>query len=272
MNKSSVVFHGQGNVLYCEDGVNLTQTKIIFHGDNSLVYLSSTDFPYRAIIHVWHNSLFFIGRDAIINKVGKLTAFCGEQTSLFIGDDALIANGVIIRTTDAHMVYDCETHKRVNPAKNVFIGDHVWLGEGATILKGTVIGSGSIVGSQSLCANKRIPSNESWAGNPARRIAQNVFFTRLACNDYSREQIDRSMKRNIDKYTYVPQRKKSSSRVERTIDRVRRHFALRNFESCFPEVVQNILDESTDARDLLRRIQKMNEETRPNKCRFTIVR
>ena len=58
----------------------------------------------------------------------------------------------------------------------MLIGDHVWLGQSSFILKDTTIGSGSIVGAMGVVAGKTIPSNTSWAGNPAKQIASDIFW------------------------------------------------------------------------------------------------
>ena len=44
------------------------------------------------------------------------------------------------------------------------------------LLKGTQIDSGSIIGAASLVAGKKVPYNESWGGNPCRKIADSIFW------------------------------------------------------------------------------------------------
>ena len=53
--------------------------------------------------------------------------------------------------------------KPVHIKENVFIGAH------SIILKGVVIGENSIIGAGSV-VTKSIPSNQIWAGNPAKYI------------------------------------------------------------------------------------------------------
>ena len=67
----------------------------------------------------------------------------GEGTKVNIGSDCIFADRVHIRTTDQHAIYD-ENRKRINPAKDVYIGNHVWLGKEAIIMKGVRIGNGAI--------------------------------------------------------------------------------------------------------------------------------
>ena len=46
MKNSKIVFNGEGNVLICEDGVNLVNSSITFNGDDSVVYLSKNRHNY----------------------------------------------------------------------------------------------------------------------------------------------------------------------------------------------------------------------------------
>ena len=64
--------------------------------------------------------------DGYINSHTRIECF----TKISIGSDATIAEGVVIRDSDSH-VMDGKPEKA--PIK---IGDHVWIGMGATIFKG----------------------------------------------------------------------------------------------------------------------------------------
>jgi len=58
--------------------------------------------------------------------------------------------------------------------KPVIIGDNVWIGMNACILPGIEIGDNSIIGSGSV-VTRNVPSNEVWAGNPARCIKKLIL-------------------------------------------------------------------------------------------------
>ncbi|NGM18316.1 hypothetical protein GMI70_10005 [Eggerthellaceae bacterium zg-893] len=174
MANSKIVFKGKGNILYCEEGVRLSGSRIAFNGDNSLVYLRRSKDALMLGIDMYNANVFVMGIDCYTN--GVFHAILSEGRHVFVGDHALLSFGIWVRTADPHLVYDVETHQRINPSRHVFIGDHVWIGQSAFILKGTIIGSGSIVGAASVVTGKKIPSNASWGGNPARSIRNGVFW------------------------------------------------------------------------------------------------
>jgi acetyltransferase-like isoleucine patch superfamily enzyme len=91
-----------------------------------------------------------------------------------IGNNVKIGGGARIFDTDFHSlnpllrlnsITDC-VNKRKLP---VIIEDNVFIGAHSTILKGVVIGQNSVVGACSV-VTKSIPSNQIWAGNPAKFI------------------------------------------------------------------------------------------------------
>lgn len=47
--ESTIVFKGNNNVLFCENGVKLFRTNINFEANNSLIYLSSTKYGQYGI-------------------------------------------------------------------------------------------------------------------------------------------------------------------------------------------------------------------------------
>ena len=171
---SRIEFRGCNNILYLEDGVRLHNSSIVFHGSNSLVVIGKSRHVYRLNVAIYHDSVFSIGRDCYLN--GVLNAIVSERCHIIIGSDCLISFGVWMRTADPHLVYDLESGKRINPSKSIVLGDHVWLGQSCLILKGSVIGSGSILGGAAVLAGKVVPSNTSWAGNPARAVRSNVMW------------------------------------------------------------------------------------------------
>ena len=200
MQNSDIRFNGTGNILVVEKGIKLVGSNIKFFASNSVIYLSSNSHNYMLDITVHNNSAVFIGKNNYFN--GALHATVSEQKNLFIGDEGLFAFGIWIRTADAHLVYSTQTKQRVNPSKSVFIGDHVWVGQDAFVLKGSRVASGSIIGAASVCVGKHINSNESWAGNPARKICADVFWDETCVHNFTDREVSEHETFNSDKYIY----------------------------------------------------------------------
>lgn len=107
------------------------------------------------------------------NNVGISHAALIAHDNLTIGDDVIIGSGSSIFTSDFHSLdptkrvvekgCGCAAHKPVIIGRNAFIGAH------CIILKGVSIGENSVVGAGSV-VTQSIPSNQIWAGNPARYI------------------------------------------------------------------------------------------------------
>lgn len=94
----------------------------------------------RAII----NSMVEIGKGCIINSGTIIEHECK------IGDFTHIAPGSVL-------------------TGNVTVGKEVFIGANATIIPGVTIGDNAVVGAGAVVI-KNIASNETWVGNPARRI------------------------------------------------------------------------------------------------------
>ena len=173
---SCISFHGENNVIYFDGDVMLSDCELIFNGSNSLVYLEGSKYKHTFALTVHNNSVFFMGKDNYMNPSERANIILSEGKHCIIGSNCIFSHGIYIRNADAHLIYDINTMKRINATKSIYIGDHVWIGQNALILKGTQIDSGSIVGGNSVVAGKHIPCNTSWAGNPAKQIAKDIFW------------------------------------------------------------------------------------------------
>jgi len=123
---------------------------------------------------------FIVGKNAklsIGDNVGMSCAAIVCQKEIVIEAEVRIGGGVVIYDTDFHSLNikdrttRPEVFNNVN-RKSVIIRRGAFIGAHATILKGVEIGEGSIVGAGSV-VTKSIPSNETWAGNPAKFIRKN---------------------------------------------------------------------------------------------------
>ncbi len=190
MIDSNITFKGKNNILYCEPGVILKGSELLFKSDNSVLYLSSSKFPYKLCLKLGYGLVFHMGKDNYINQT--MSVFLSEQRHCFIGDNCIFAPGITIRNSDPHLIYDCASKKRINPTRSIYIGDHVWTGQDVMILKGTQIDSGSIVGGRSVVAGSHIPHNTAWAGSPASQIKEGIFWNTSCVDEWNEEMTEAS--------------------------------------------------------------------------------
>ena len=128
---------------------------------------------------------FWLEGNNVTITIGKNTSFTNDVevnaqedgSSISIGEDCMISNHIIIRTSDSHPIFDIDSGKRINLAKSVSIGSHVWIAPHSTIMKGTSIMDGAIIGSNTI-VTKDVPSNSLAVGMPARVVKHNIKWTK----------------------------------------------------------------------------------------------
>lgn len=104
-----------------------------------------------------------IGNNVVIGDRSRIGAFTFIPEGVTIGNDVFVGPHV------------CFTNDRYPPSQSkgdwetTVVQDKAAIGAGCTILPGITIGSNSIVGAGSV-VTKDIPSNQIWAGNPAKFI------------------------------------------------------------------------------------------------------
>lgn len=93
------------------------------------------------------------------------------REKIIVGSDSLIASGSRFIDHD-HGVQLSELIRKQNGVEApIIIGTNVWIGCNVVVLKGVTIGSGAVVAAGAV-VTKSIPSNEIWAGVPAKKIGQ----------------------------------------------------------------------------------------------------
>lgn len=106
-----------------------------------------------------------------------------------IGEDCMFASRIMINQSDAHHIFDLESHLRVNGTRYVSLGDHVWVGRGARLLPGASIGPGSIVAAEAVTSSS-FGSNLVVGGNPARVIREKVIWSRDLTKRFDHETLE----------------------------------------------------------------------------------
>jgi acetyltransferase-like isoleucine patch superfamily enzyme len=122
-------------------------------------------------------SLFVVNKNAVLiigDNVGMSSVAIVCAKKIVFGSNIKVGGNTVFYDTDFHSLnYEERTSspelKKNIKVKPIFIHDNVFIGGHSIILKGTVIGKNTIIGAGSVVAGK-VPSNEIWAGNPAKFI------------------------------------------------------------------------------------------------------
>ncbi|AJC85819.1 hypothetical protein CAQ16704_0310 [Campylobacter sp. RM16704] len=168
---------------------NIKNIKVNFYGSNSVIFLGENCQCFH--IEIASDSLCYIG-DNTTSGGANLVAI--ENQNILIGNDCLFSWEILLTTSDYHGIYDIRSKNRVSFGGGIYIGDHVWCGRRVSILKKSRIYSGSIIGFNSILCSKKVFSNNIFAGIPAKKIKENIFWIK--------DNIDRLDKKNTLKYNY----------------------------------------------------------------------
>ncbi|WP_295511921.1 acyltransferase [uncultured Sulfitobacter sp.] len=91
-----------------------------------------------------------------------------------------------------HSILDVQSGERLNPPRDIVIGDHVWLAHGVRIMKGAQIGQDCIVGSRAMVFGE-IPANSLAVGSPARVVRSGVTWDRRRIPKSNGAEIERAV-------------------------------------------------------------------------------
>ena len=201
LENAEIIFKGDNNKFVSNGDLTLENCKIRFTGSNSLIYIDKNEYTVSLNMRVGNDSVIYLGKKCYTNRTSNL--YATERKNIIIGDELLIAFDTYFRTADPHIIYDCNTNERINFSKSILVGDKVWIGQQSLILKGTILGSGSIIGGHSVVANKRVKSNSLYAGNPVKKIRENVFYaTAYSTHNFDEDEELNSKTYQGDNYTY----------------------------------------------------------------------
>ena len=169
---------GVNNLLIIGNDCILDNVTIHIIGNNNLI-------KFDRKVRVGKKCSFWIEGNNCKIIIGEGTTFTQlvhfnaqeDYSEIICGKDCMFSNTIIVRTSDSHAIIDTKSNERINPAKNVVIGNHVWIAPSTTIMKGVNIGSDTIIGSHTL-VTKDIPSNVLAVGMPAKIVKEGVTWSR----------------------------------------------------------------------------------------------
>ncbi|MCB7137198.1 acyltransferase [Cellulosimicrobium marinum] len=171
-----VLFAGERNVLVVDPSARFKRLSVRFDCSDGTVHLGGgTGRAIEVTIRVGQDATVTLGERVTTTSVLLISAV--EGATVTVGDDVMFASANQLRSDDGHPIFDVRSGLRVNPARDITIGDHVWMGREAVALGGASVGSGSVVGFRSLVTG-RIPNNVVAAGVPARVLRRDVAWER----------------------------------------------------------------------------------------------
>ena len=152
---------------------------LLVNGNNNRVYIGKdVRFGPKCMILIdGDNSEVFISDKCTFTRKLHLAVTEGDSKCK-IGQDCMFSYNIVVRTSDAHPVYDIETNNRMNLPADVLLDNHVWVGPNTTISKGVHIGANSVIAQNSV-VTKSISSNVVAAGVPAVVKRQNIHWNRI---------------------------------------------------------------------------------------------
>ena len=157
--RTSIKIEGNGNHIKVEGGGNalLDNCSFFIFGNNNTIHVGKGCKLYGFSFYIEDsNGVISIGDNTCITGNTHLLAI--EGTSITIGKNCLFSQNITFRTGDSHSILNLDG-KRINPSKNIVIGNHVWIGHTVTLLKGTEIGDNSVIASGSILAGGEFPCN-----------------------------------------------------------------------------------------------------------------
>lgn len=175
LSNVSVKIKGTGNKVTIGDFAQLKDCVITIYGDNNTINIGDRCKLTQADLYIEDSgNVISIGEHT--NIAGKTHLAAIESTKITIGKECLFSSDVHFRTGDSHSILNAEG-ERINPSKDIVIGDHCWIGTKVTCLKGTVVADNTIVGAGSLLTKEYKQGNCVLAGSPAAVIKENVNWT-----------------------------------------------------------------------------------------------
>ena len=172
-NRIKIINHGSGNLIEFGEGCRLSRCKIRIFGNGNRIKIEQDCVCKEMDIWISDGGIIEIGHNT--HFVGAIHIACTEGKMVKVGERCLFSSDIVIRTGDSHSILDSKGH-RINPAADIFIGDHVWIGQQVVLLKGADIGEESVIGANSLVTGKKFRNHSVLAGNPAKIIIENITW------------------------------------------------------------------------------------------------
>ncbi|WP_131821048.1 acyltransferase [Ensifer sp. LCM 4579] len=181
LRNSQVLIAGDNNTIAIGEKCRFDGLNIVLKGNNNTLQIGDNVLG-TGVFTLSGSGKLLIGDNSTIGRC-VMTAYHG---TISIGKDCMFAQGLEIRTTDSHPVFDLRTRRRINSDRDVVIEDYVWCGARVTVLKGARIAKSSIVALGSI-VTKQFEPFTLLGGYPAKVLRTGVTWTRRTRNEILEE-------------------------------------------------------------------------------------
>lgn len=174
--KMKVQIRGNNNIINFQSNCLVGEISIFIYGNNNKITIAENCVVKAGVFWIEDNNCeIFIDSKTTIESVDF--GVSENNSKVYIGKDCMLSSGIKFKTGDSHSIIDSDKNFRINPAGNIYIGNHVWIGQEAIVLKNTKIGDNCVIGIRSI-VTKDFGENLLIAGMPAKIIKENINWTR----------------------------------------------------------------------------------------------
>jgi len=171
-----VEIRGNNNQIKFESNSFLGDITIFIYGNDNKITIADNCVIKSGVFWIEDNNCeIFIDSKTTIESVDF--GVSENNSKVYIGKDCMLSSGVKFKTGDSHSIIDAEKNIRINPAGNIYIGNHVWIGQDVIVLKNTTVGDNCVIGIRSL-VGKTFDENLLIAGTPAKILKEKINWTR----------------------------------------------------------------------------------------------
>ncbi|MBR6509596.1 MAG: hypothetical protein IKT38_03220 [Clostridia bacterium] len=174
MKNCKIRINGTGNQIIIGQKSFLSNCNFVITGNNNKIVLDDMIYADKCSFCVEDsNNSIEIGEGTHIFGECELAAMEGTQIKL--GEGCLVSSKTVFRTGDSHSILDLEGN-RINPSKNIILGDRIWVGQRASILKGSVIRDDSVVSFGAIVTKAFDTPNAIIGGVPAKLLKDGISW------------------------------------------------------------------------------------------------
>ena len=180
LKRCRIQINGTNNQIVVKDLARLQNCMIYIQGNGNQIHIGkSVSLNYAELWIEDNDNRLQIedGSSADGKKQAPVHMAVIEGNRIILGKDCMLSSGIEIRTGDSHSIVNNEG-ERINPSKEIVVGNHVWIGTRAMLLKGSRIADDCIVGAGSMVTGSFDEAGCALAGNPAKVLRKDVSWKR----------------------------------------------------------------------------------------------